>query len=382
MKLQGQKIILGLLMLGATLIEYYFLPTLPAMAQTLSINKYVIQSCLPVLLLGTTVSYLFSGNLADIYGPKLIVKWLLIIYLVGVLLCAFSVSALMTLAGMFLQGAGASYIIVFMYITKMYGESALAFISGLVLISMLFVPFSSALAGYITQAYSWRYVYGGMSIFYILLFFMTHALVPVPRDIKTKFSLQKYLRNWCGFMRNKQFMMYTIVCATICSAPYLFYTLSPYIFMVDFQMSSARYGVYLLFPFVGQALGLLLTSLVTKYPRDKLIRIGASIFTMAILLFVLVFYVYPTPLVCIFFISIAMVGFPLVQKNSRYQASQLFPTLSGSAIGVFSVIYASTCVVTIHSAAQTDGEVMGILMLLFAGCGWVVSLFLRPSNEN
>ncbi len=42
MELKGQKIILALLMLGATLIEYYFLPTLPTMAQTLSINKYVI----------------------------------------------------------------------------------------------------------------------------------------------------------------------------------------------------------------------------------------------------------------------------------------------------------------------------------------------------
>lgn len=139
---------------------------------------------MPVLLLGTKVSYVFSGNLADIYGSKLIIKWLLIIYLAGVLLCTFSVSALMTLACMFLQGAGASYIIVFMYITKIYGRNSLVFIFKLVLIGMLFTPISSALAGYIAQAYSWRYVYGGMGAFYIFLFFMTHALVPVQCDTK------------------------------------------------------------------------------------------------------------------------------------------------------------------------------------------------------
>ncbi len=147
-------------------------------------------------------------------------------------------------------------------------------------------------------------------------------------------------------------------------------------------MSFAQYGLYFLFPFVGQALGLLLATLVTKYSREKLIIIGSTIYTMAILSFVVVFYEYPTPLVCIFFFSIAMVGFPLVQKNTRYQVSQVFAALSGSAIGVFSVIYNATSFITTYSAAQKDSEVMGILMLLLAGCGWVVSLFLRPSNEN
>ena len=96
------------------------LPALPAMVTALHSSRYLVQLSLPALILGTTVSYTFSGGLAECYGSRRVMQGLIVLYGVGVTLCAFSFSIVMLLVGMFIIGMGAYYIILLMYMMKSY----------------------------------------------------------------------------------------------------------------------------------------------------------------------------------------------------------------------------------------------------------------------
>ena len=67
----------------------YYLPTLPAIAQQLSVSKSAVQGVVPFMLFGTAVSYFLSGDLSKNIGSVVALRCLLPFFIVGGMLVFF-----------------------------------------------------------------------------------------------------------------------------------------------------------------------------------------------------------------------------------------------------------------------------------------------------
>lgn len=369
---------------GASINELSFLPALPAMATALHASRYLVQLSLPVLILGITVSYTFSGELAECYGSRRVMQGLIVLYGVGLALCAFSLSIIMLLVGMFIIGMGAYYMILLMYIMKSYQEKALrvqALVNTSIYVVIPLVPFVS---GYVTHHYNWRYVFWGVLVCCTINLCLTYCLTATGQIKKNNFELKELFAKFKHLFNYKAFNLLTLTLCATSSAPYVFYTLSPFFFIKDLHVSVVTYGLFIALLQLAQAAGSYLVSALSRRIKDRsIIIIGTTSFVLCVFFFTVLMHVTMNPFALIIPIIICFLMLPLSNQVSRMNASLVMPTMIGAAISLCSVLYNMSCTLTAISAAHIDGNEIGYGMFILALIGLVSSLFIPrlPSDD-
>jgi MFS transporter, DHA1 family, multidrug resistance protein len=381
LNLSFKIIVILFLAFGAQIIELFFLPALPSMAVALHSSQYLVQLSLSVLIFGTTVSYIFSGGLADCYGPKRVMQWLIGLYGVGVALCAFSFSIVMLLVGMFVIGMGAYYIILLMYIMKSYPGQALrvqALVNSFIFLVIIVVPFVS---GYITHHYDWRYVFIGVLACCAINLCLTFFLPQTEPIRKSTINLKMVLAQFKHLFHYEEFNLLTLTLCATSSAPYVFYTLSPFFFIKDLHISTITYGVFLALLMFAQSVGSCVVSILTGRIQNKIIIvIGTTTFTLSVLMFIFLIHVTMNPFVLIIPVIASFMVLPLSKQTCRLGASLIVPKMMGAAVSLCSVLFNISNALTAISAAHIDGNEIGYGMLILSVIGLVSSLFIRSSH--
>ena len=142
------------------------LPATSAIMAELATPYEVAQLVLPVFLVANLIAQLILGPAADRFGRRPVMLVSLAVFVLGSLVCASAMSIEMLLAGRFVQGVGGA-VCVFLpraIVRDIYPQGRAASVIGYMTTAMMVAPlFGPAVGGWITDDYSWRYMYAGLA---------------------------------------------------------------------------------------------------------------------------------------------------------------------------------------------------------------------------
>jgi DHA1 family bicyclomycin/chloramphenicol resistance-like MFS transporter len=192
------------------------LPAIGTMASEFGVSdpnkrQYIIGT----FFAGMTIGTLLSGPISDSTGRKPAIFAGLLIYAAGSLLCLFSPSFEMLLAGRALQGVGASSprIVSMAMVRDGQGGAAMARIMSFVMSVFMLVPILAPSIGQLVlYVASWRMIFVGflaMAVF-AAIFLQVRQEETLPREKRVAFSAGNLFRSAVQFFRFPSAWGYTI----------------------------------------------------------------------------------------------------------------------------------------------------------------------------
>ncbi len=373
-------IALSILTMANYSLGIFFLPALPAIGSYFNVPKYDTQLAYPLILLGSSFAYVYIGVLSDSIGAKKTLLIQLSLYFMSLLICVLSGNILIFLMGIFIQGASSFYTLIIRYSEFELDVDVVKLLSILSFLGTVFVPSSALLSGYLAY-YNWRYIFMLWMIISLICLLLVYFLPTKPGLVYTKFSVRSYIKNLTFFCKNKAFDSYLIAIITVSSIEAIFYTLSPHIFITDFGLSAKVYAYYLFIPTAGLLVGYILTPIIkNSYGENRCILIGEIIAFIAILLFVIMFYFIPSPLIFMSLISLFMIAYPLVSTNIFVLVMGINTALAGSGLAFISIGLNFINGGIGFTVAKQDGEQMGVLMLIILVVGFSCYHYLNKKR--
>ena len=153
------------------------LPAFPGLSDGLGVSTKHIQFIIPMYLFAMGLAHPVFGALTDRYGRKPCIYLGLCIFLLGSVVCLFSTSLSMLLAGRFLQGFGAATgnVVCRAMIRDRFSGSELA--QNMAIVSMFFAvgPVLAPLIGFVLySSVGWQGIFMFLIVFALGLAFATH----------------------------------------------------------------------------------------------------------------------------------------------------------------------------------------------------------------
>ncbi len=233
---------------------------LPATSQIMAdlLTRYeVAQLVLTVFLFANLVSQLVLGPAADRYGRRPIMLMGLLVYIFGSLLCASAVSIEWLLAGRFIQGIGGAVCAVLprAIVRDLHTQDRAASVIGYMTTAMMVAPlFGPALGGWITDQYSWRYMYVGLAVLGALLFV---AAWRYQYETMTRAQVQRpaFLSSSAILIKHPGFFACLLMQAGTVGVYYGFLSGAPFVAMEARGLSASSYGVWFSIVAIGYLCG-------------------------------------------------------------------------------------------------------------------------------
>jgi DHA1 family bicyclomycin/chloramphenicol resistance-like MFS transporter len=172
---------------------------------------------------GMTIGTLLSGPISDSTGRKPAIFAGLLIYLAGSVLCLFSTSFEMLLAGRALQGVGASSprIVSMAMVRDGQGGAAMARIMSFVMSVFMLVPILAPSIGQLVLfVASWRMIFVGFLVMAIIaaIFLQVRQEETLPKEKRVAFSAGNLFRSAKEFFRFPSAWGYTIAVGFVFAA--------------------------------------------------------------------------------------------------------------------------------------------------------------------
>ncbi|MCH4150730.1 MAG: multidrug effflux MFS transporter [Sphingobium sp.] len=144
------------------------LPALPDIGHSLAIaNANDRQLIISVFFLGLAGGSLIYGPLSDHHGRKPVLLWAMALFLVSNLICTFTPSFPLMLAGRFMAGffAAACRVIVVSIVRDCYQGDMMARIMSLIMFIFMMVPMAAPSLGAIILLFAhWRWIFGILAL--------------------------------------------------------------------------------------------------------------------------------------------------------------------------------------------------------------------------
>ena len=331
-------VFLGLL--GQFATELY-LPSMPAMAQSLHVPINMIQLTITIYVLGFSFGSLLYGTLSDKFGRKPIIFICLLIGLAGSLVCCLRFNVNWLFAGRFIQGIGFSGVaVVSRSITKDVSPdpvslAKLASIFGV--LNSIAIAFAPVIGGYIQKYSFWRVNFILLLVFTVLAVFLCWYKMPETNLNKRMLTLKVAFADYLDVLSNKQFLLYNAMSALTLAGVVSYQTISPLLLQVKVGMAPDSFGYTAVVVTAALVLGSLANSrIMPRQGTEKMIAFGCRLYIVAGLIFVVCgafnwinMYLVLVPMV------LYMIGAGLVYPNCSSGAMSIFSTKAGTAASVY-----------------------------------------------
>lgn len=228
------------------------LPATTAVMSDLDTRFEVVQMLLTVFLVAALLSQLVLGPAADRYGRRPVMLVSLVVFCIGSVACAFAVSIEWLLVARFVQGIGGA-VCVFLprtVVRDIYSQNKAASVIGYITTAMMIAPlFAPALGGWITDQYSWRYLYLGLAGLSLVLIVMSYMYQQETLGINTKQGglsneTSRFFSSSAILLREPAFRACCIMQAGTVGVYYSFLSGAPYVAMDSRGMSASSYGIW------------------------------------------------------------------------------------------------------------------------------------------
>lgn len=361
-----------------------YLPSLPAIAQSLQTNSGPIQLSLALYMLGFGSSQLFYGPYSDYAGRRAPILIGTFIAIIGSLFCLFASSAAWLIFGRFLQGlgAGAGTAIGRSILRDCFSGTALAkFGSLLVLGNTVLMASAPTLGGYFQHYLGWRATFAFLLIYSVFIFLLVWFRLPQTNKFLNKSALKPIIiwQNIKTLLTSRVFLGFALCTSFSYAAVLAYLTASPFLLQELAGLTPVEYGwLGFLIAACYMSGGFLNVKFVEQFGIAKLMIFGSLLMISAgLLMFFMGYHHIVTALSILLPIAIFLFGSGFVFANAFAGAFTPFPHIAGLAGSVFGSIQilggavASAIVAKLHDKSQIP---LSIILMAFAGLVFVFTL--------
>jgi DHA1 family bicyclomycin/chloramphenicol resistance-like MFS transporter len=319
-----------------------YLPSLPAVGQTLGASQESVQLTLALFFLGSAVGSLILGPLSDRLGRLLIAKGGLILFIVSSFWCAESKTISSLLLARFFQGiaAGSGPLVSRAMGRDLYEGSDLTKFSATIMMVISVSPAIAPSLGGLIQFY-----FGWEKNFYFLMLFGVFVALAVwiwlpetngHREHVPPLSLKNYLH----LLKDSYYGMLCLIIGLQMGAVFCYISLSPYLYISRFGWSPQEFGLVGITSAFGNIAGFAIARrMAHRIHFHQGILTGNALCLLISLSFVGIsfFWVETAPLLILY--SVCFYGASaLAVVNSSAAAMNLYPHMAGSAAALLGAV--------------------------------------------
>jgi len=270
-----------------------YLPSLPSIASLFHATSDQAQLTLTYYFFGYGISQFFYGPLSEKFGRRNLLLFGMSLFLLGSYFCAISTTINILIFSRLLAGigAGAAGVLARTIVSDWFPSNAVASawtqVTTAIVISLIIGPI---LGGIIQQHMGFRYNFWLSFIYgFVVLIFLWYALPETHHERQsTTLNIKKILSSYFGILSDMRFVGY-VACSTLAfSALTIFFQLSPFIFISDFNYTPVNYSFVLMWVAFSYMLGGQLVRIFIKtFKPNEMIRFGALLILAASILLVI-----------------------------------------------------------------------------------------------
>ena len=239
-------IMLAALTAFAPFVTDMYLPALPSMTESFSATTSQVQLGLTTSMLGLAIGQLIIGPLSDKYGRKLPLIATLILFAISSALCIFSSTITMFVAMRLIQGLGASggVVLARSIATDLCSGKALASVMAIIgAISGIAPVISPLLGGWVLSFSTWHAVFAILLGIGIILLVASFRLPEsYPAEKRQSLSILQSFGQIRELIKNRTFMIITLMQAAAMFAFFGQISASPFIFQTHYGFTALQYS--------------------------------------------------------------------------------------------------------------------------------------------
>lgn len=340
-----------------------FLPSLPAMSRYFEADYAIIQLAISGYLASTALIQIIIGPLSDRYGRRPAMLGALAVFMIATLVCMFSTTIEMFLAGRVVQASVASgFALSRAVVRDMVPAEQAASMIGYVTMGMALVPMVGPLIGGILEEYySWHASFYALLAVGVLVTAVTWFDLGETNQARSA-SFGDQFRAYPELLRSRRFWGYTFTAAFASGAFFAFLGGGPWVATNVLDLSPSSLGAWFMIVAAGYMVG---NFLAGRYSTNVGINwmmfsgncVSATGMTFAITLFALELY---QPLSFFGPMFLIGIGNGMALPNANAGIVSVRPQLAGSAAG------------------------LGNAMMIGGGAGlsFIAGLMLKPGSDG
>ena len=267
----GLLILLGALTAFDSIAIDMYLPAFSAIESDLALSAGMMPMSLSVFLIGLAVGQIISGPVADSHGRRLPLLAGIALFGVASCLVAMSSNVTMLMVGRFFQGIGGAtgLVVPRAIVSDLYdarqAPRIFTLLSQVQSISPILAPI---LGGLVLNFWNWR------GIFWVLVACSVLALVSAvpsipetqPVEARTRLTFINILKNYWGILKERRYLGMVFSGALIMGTLFGYISVSSFIFMSHFKLSSSAYSLI----FAAFSIGMILVGQLNMYLLSRM----------------------------------------------------------------------------------------------------------------
>ncbi len=348
-----------------------YVPSMPDIAHYYHVDTSVVRMTISFFLISLAFSQLYYGPASDKYGRKGMIIIGSVVYLIGSIVCYSSESIQMLILGRVIQGAGVGALMSLSRTIIQDSANKKQFLNVMAWLSIFFLvapAMAPVIGGFLQTYFGWRSTFVFMIVFVLILLAVIITFLPETNHYKNKDALKIKViaTNYLEIMKHGRFLMYCFVMVAALSGIIVFYTISPFIFIVDYHMSPSSYGLLSLGIVASALAGRIYMTLyaIKHYDADKILMIGVVFMFIGGIFMLGISLLGETPWLIMIGICIYTFGGGLVTPTSAAQALRLFPKIIGSVGAIYGFLQMGGLFLTSYIGASVEANSFSLAVIL------------------
>jgi DHA1 family bicyclomycin/chloramphenicol resistance-like MFS transporter len=352
-----------------------YLPSLPAMSQTLGVPMASVMVTISAFFVGFGLGQMVYGSLSDRYGRRPVLIGGLVVYTLASLVCALAPDIDTLIAARLAQGlaAAAAQVLARAIVRDLYTPVRAARMMSIMSAVFAVVPgFAPVLGGVLEAAFGWRATFVTLTLIGALV--SVAAWRGLGESLREKdpraLDTGALIRNYGAILKNRIFLGFTLSFAGIFAGMFSFHGGSSFVFIDIFGFGPAAYGLFFMIVVMGYFIGSVISARTTmRIGYGRLVAMGAMVAICgggAMLILTLIGFHGWWAIVVPQFIF--MIGTGMIMPNAIAGALAPFPEKAGAASALFGFIQQMTgASVAVIIGLAADGTELPMITGIFAG---------------
>ena len=256
-------ILLGILAMLGPIGHDIFIPSIPIIADGLNVTANQVSVSISAIFLGNAIGTLFHGPLADRFGRKLVILWVLGLYALAAIIGAFSPNVEVLIVSRFFQGlalAGGRVLSAAVARDLFESDKLGKVMSDIMFITAIAAVIAPLLGGYSAKYLPWQSTLLFTAIFAALVFILFTVFFKEESVLERKdsLSIRIIFKDTMSIISNWSFLVHSLTGGLMLAGLIVFLSVSANIIIDSYRVPADNYG----FLFASVSLSFLIGTLI------------------------------------------------------------------------------------------------------------------------